>query len=170
MSRTFRDAVLSLAKRHAFARKLVNSGRLSIPHVHAASPLNMPDTPGESFQSALIPGAPAADAPVRGPGSEWFLDYVHGAFTLVTFGDSIPAMAAASLARDRVPCRIVRVGGRQGGEGIALEDRAGLLGERYDGKPGTCDLFRPDQHVAARWRRFDAEAVRRAIARATAND
>ncbi len=43
VSRTFRDAVLALAKRHAFARKLVNSGRLSVPHVYAASPLQTPD-------------------------------------------------------------------------------------------------------------------------------
>ena len=66
MSRTFRDAVLALAKRHAFARKLVNSGRLSIPHVYAASPLSTPDAPGESFEAAQVPGAPATDAPVRG--------------------------------------------------------------------------------------------------------
>jgi 3-(3-hydroxy-phenyl)propionate hydroxylase len=170
VSRTFRDAVLGLAKRHAFARKLVNSGRLSLPHVHAASPLNTHDASGESFASVQVPGAPAADAPVRGPGSHWFLDYVQGGFTLVAFGDAVPAAAAASLAHDRIPCRVVRVGANAGGDGIALEDRDGLLRERYDGKPGTCYLFRPDQHIAARWRRFDADAVRRAIAHATAND
>ena len=43
MSRTFRDAVLALAKHHAFARRLVNSGRLSVPHVYTESPLNTPD-------------------------------------------------------------------------------------------------------------------------------
>jgi len=35
VSRTFRDAVLSLARRHPFARTLVNSGRLSVPAVLA---------------------------------------------------------------------------------------------------------------------------------------
>jgi 3-(3-hydroxy-phenyl)propionate hydroxylase len=33
VSRTFRDAVLALARRHPFARTLVNSGRLSVPKV-----------------------------------------------------------------------------------------------------------------------------------------
>jgi 3-(3-hydroxy-phenyl)propionate hydroxylase len=65
---------------------------------------------------------------------------------------------------------VLRVGGATGSDGIALEDRAGHLRERYDGRAGTCYLFRPDQHVCARWRRFDLDAVRRAIGRATAND
>ena len=38
---------------------------------------------------------------------------------------------------------------------------------RYDAHPGTCYLIRPDQHVAARWRRFDVAAVRAALARAS---
>ena len=43
VSRAFRDAVLGLAKKHAFARRLVNSGRLSVPSILADSPLNTPD-------------------------------------------------------------------------------------------------------------------------------
>jgi 3-(3-hydroxy-phenyl)propionate hydroxylase len=42
------------------------------------------------------------------------------------------------------------------------------VGQRYDGQPGTVYLIRPDQHVAARWRRFDAAAVRAALQRALA--
>jgi 3-(3-hydroxy-phenyl)propionate hydroxylase len=44
----------------------------------------------------------------------------------------------------------------------------GLLAQRYDARPGTAYLLRPDQHVAARWRRFDLAAVRAAVARAAA--
>ncbi len=169
-SRTFRDAVLALAKHHAFARKLVNSGRLSVPRVHTESPLNTPDRPGESFTGAMVPGAPAADAPVTGPGSSWFLDYLHNGFTLLTFGDAVPTDVAAALARERIPCRILQEGGRLADGRILIRDSGGLLGDRYDGKPGTCYLFRPDQHVCARWRIFDAKVVRAAIARATCND
>ncbi len=50
--------------------------------------------------------------------------------------------------------------------GEDLLDAAGVLRERYDGNPGTVYLIRPDQHVAARWRQFDADAVRAALARA----
>ena len=42
-----------------------------------------------------------------------------------------------------------------------------MLAERYDAKPGTTYLFRPDQHVCARWRDFDLTQTRAAIARAT---
>ena len=49
----------------------------------------------------------------------------------------------------------------------ALHDLHGLAARRYDARPGTCYLIRPDQHVAARWRRFDATAVRAALARAS---
>ena len=49
--------------------------------------------------------------------------------------------------------------------GTDLLDGAGTLTERYDGRPGTVYLFRPDQHVAARWRRFDAKKIEAAIAR-----
>jgi 3-(3-hydroxy-phenyl)propionate hydroxylase len=170
VSRLFRDAVLGLAKRHAFARRLVNSGRLSTPFIHAASLLNTPDRPGESFAGTMVPGAPAADAPVLARGSRWLLDCLHGGFTLLTFDDAVPPDAAAALARDLLPCRVVQVGGSPGGGRAALIDPTGLVAERYDGKPGTCYLFRPDQHVCARWRSFDIADVRAAIARATAND
>jgi len=177
MSRTFRDAVLSLARHHAFARRLVNSGRLSVPAILTSSPLNTPDR--DHFAGAMVPGAPAADAPVVGPGSKWFVDYVGGAFTLLVFGDGVSPSAAAGLLRDRIGCRVVHVrAGAAGAAGdagadadsqIGIGDGAGLLAKRYDGRPGTCYLFRPDQHVCARWRAFDLGAVRAAIARATGN-
>ena len=56
-SRTFRNAVLALAKQYPFARRLVNSGRLSVPAVLGRSPLNTADTEGDMFASAMVPGA-----------------------------------------------------------------------------------------------------------------
>ena len=47
--RNFRDAVLALARKHAFARLLVNAGRMSLPGVYAASRLNVGECGGRSI-------------------------------------------------------------------------------------------------------------------------
>jgi 3-(3-hydroxy-phenyl)propionate hydroxylase len=163
VSRVFRDAVLGLARDFPFARKLVNSGRLSVPTVLVDSTLNTPDA--EPFAGAMVPGAPAADAPVSGAQGRWLLDYLGGTFVLLAFGSGITASQARALAAGDVPCRVVTIGGDAPD---ALVDTAGLVAARYDGTAGTCYLFRPDQHVCARWRSFNPTRVRAAIARGCA--
>jgi 3-(3-hydroxy-phenyl)propionate hydroxylase len=172
VSRVFRDAVLELAKEHPFARRLVNSGRLSVPAILADSPLNSPDADADFAKGpgAMIPGAPAADAPVKGPDGPWLLRYLESGFTLLAFGNAVPADAVAALARAAIPCRVVQVGGGPVPGVAVIDDAEGLAARRYDARHGTVYLLRPDQHVAARWRAFDLGRVRAAIAHATCND
>jgi 3-(3-hydroxy-phenyl)propionate hydroxylase len=170
-SRLFRDAVLELAKQYAFARRLVNSGRLSVPAVLTDSELNTPDVDADfaTGPGTMTPGAPAADAPVEGPAGGWLLAHLAGEFTLLTFEMTLPARAIEALESASIPCRVLQVT-RTGAFGRAvIVDREGLVAKRYDARDGTAILFRPDQHVCARWRRFDLDSVRVAIARATAN-
>ena len=47
--RCYRDAVLALARKHAFARVLVNAGRMSLPGVYATSRLNVGERAGRSI-------------------------------------------------------------------------------------------------------------------------
>ena len=172
VSRTFRDAVLLLARRHAFARQLVNSGRLSLPSTLLASPLNTPDaTP---FAARMAPGSPAVDAPVRGDAGAWLLDYLSQGFTLLVFEPDVPQADLlrdlSALAADPIACESVLVAAmaERLPDGVrAVAPASGLFSERYDGRPGTVYLFRPDQHVCARWRGFDLTQTRAAIARAT---
>lgn len=166
-SKAFRDATLLLAKHHAFARRLVNSGRLSQPTVLDPSPLNSGDRSGESFDCAVPLGGPAVDAPVHGMRGPWLLSYLQHGFTLMIFDDAAPADAVGALADDAIPCNVVQVGGRAASGACRIEDCEGILAARYDARPGTCYLFRPDQHLCARWRAFELQEVRRAIARAT---
>lgn len=160
VSRLFRDAVLELTKRHAFARTLVNSGRLSVPSVLRDSPLNTPDT--DAFSGAMVPGAAAADAPVvHADGSTgWLLRECHVAqFTALVFGQGEAAeRSLAELRASDRPLHVVRMeDGARGSE---------LAAQRYDARPGTVYLLRPDQHVCARWRAPSAAQVRGAVDRA----
>lgn len=177
-SRSFRNAVLNLAREHPFARGLVNSGRLSLPTAYADTPLNTPDD--DTYASRMTPGAVALDAPVQAAdGSDaWWLSYLDGRFVLALFCGGLQPEAAVldalqALSAGPAPVRIVLVG-----DGAPLDappqfsvahDTQGHLVQRYDARPGTCYLLRPDQHLAARWRAFDAAAVAQALARALGN-
>jgi len=174
-SRTFRDAVLRLARDCAFARRLVNSGRLSVPATLRDSPLNTPDE--EPFTGAMVPGAPITDAPMRlGDRPCWFLRQTGNAFALVHFmgaDDRPPEAMCALAAGSDIPLRLLAItpaGARPppAPRGITLiEDTEELLAARLDARPGTTYLLRPDQHVCARWRHLDPPRVRAAMARAT---
>jgi 3-(3-hydroxy-phenyl)propionate hydroxylase len=166
-SRAFRDAALLLAKHHPFARRLVNSGRLSLPTTLDGSILSTRDSGGEAFASVVPLGGPAVDAPVEGPRGGWLLSYLDAGFTLLVFGTAVPADAVEALASDANPCNVVQVGGKPASGASRIDDSERLLAARYDGKPGLCYLFRPDQHLCARWHRFDLPSVRAAIMRAT---
>jgi len=172
-SRTFRNAVLQLARRHPFARKLVNSGRLSVPSFYSTSSLNTPDT--DAFATDMEPGAPMEDAPIAVEGRNgWLLDQVGNRFRLLIYAYD-PANVAldglASLAEARIPVAPIVVSpeaGKRAGVRV-LHDVKGLVAKRYDARDGTAFLLRPDQHVCARWRSVDAGKVRAALARATCN-
>jgi 3-(3-hydroxy-phenyl)propionate hydroxylase len=159
-ARTLRDAVLSLAAEVPAGRALVNSGRLSVPSTLHHSPLNTPDV--EAFDGWMVPGAPVDDAPVQGH-APWLLPHLGSDFVLMFFGTPDAAQREALAA---LPLKTLLVDGEAAGF-ERVQDLQGLVAKRFDARPGTCHLIRPDQHVAARWRRFDAAAVRQALARAT---
>ncbi len=179
VSRVFRDAVLTLAREHAFARQLVNSGRLSVPAVLHESTLNTADE--ETFAGQMVPGASCADAPLTDTQGreQWLLAQLGGRFTALVFCRAGEALASGTraaldaLAAGAVPMHFVAV---LEGEGAApaglpsgtsvLRDVDGLAAQRYDARDGACYLIRPDQHVCARWRHADAPRVERALKRA----
>lgn len=178
VSRAFRNAVLELAREAPFARPFVNSGRLSVPAILRESALNTPDS--DAFAGKMVPGAPAADGRIRVNGrDEWLLTFLardNGGvnhkgtgFTALYFAgdaDADKAMAetAKAMAQDTIPVTVYAIGNPNAApQGLAvIEDAAGHLARRYDGRPGTVYLLRPDHHVTARWRAADIAAIRRA--------
>ncbi len=171
ISLLFRNAVLSLARHHPFARTLVNSGRLSVPAVLHESALNTPDA--DSFMGGVALGAAAADAPLqRADGSnDWLLRHLCGGFTALAYGDESgrAAQAVQEASAGAAPVKIVSVvpaGGTCAPH--QLLDRDGLVAQRYGLQPGSVVLLRPDQHVCARWHAPAPAAVRTALRRALA--
>jgi 3-(3-hydroxy-phenyl)propionate hydroxylase len=181
ISKLFRNAVLELARSQPFARKLVNSGRLSMPSFLVHSALNTPDA--EAFAGDMVPGAPLDDAPVRVAGQDaWLLDQLGHRFVLLAFADRADALdgaqaalqaQSAALAAQPVPVQVIWVTAPGAGAPagmVTLHDRDGLMAQRLDARPGCGYLIRPDQHVAARWRALDVDRLQAALRRATGHE
>lgn len=179
-SMDFRNATLELARDFPFAQRHVNSGRLSVPAVLTTSALNTPDT--DKFGGSLVPGAVAADARVEvGGRHSWLLELIGHSFSLIIFADATDEVRLpnptelAEVAQSVGPLSALVVAPKGGlkqavPKGYRLvTDVDGQVAKRYDGLAGTTYLIRPDQHICARFRRFDARAVRAALLRATCN-
>jgi 3-(3-hydroxy-phenyl)propionate hydroxylase len=171
ISRLFRDAVLALSKTQPFARTLVNSGRLSLPATLHGSTLNTADA--DAFAGRMMPGSAAADAPILRPDGStgWLLCELGTGFTaLIAAGNEGDALAHAiqDFNGPGAPVKVLRVATEADTAAADVIDKDGLLARRYDLLPGTVYLFRPDQHVCARWREPDAAQVRSAIKHALA--
>jgi 3-(3-hydroxy-phenyl)propionate hydroxylase len=120
-----------------FARSLINSGRLSTPTVYSDTPLSTPDAPLRR----------------RTDGSRvWLLNLLGPRFTLLYSGEELPCTLPAHV-------RLLRIG-------WDVDDEAGLFQQRFDARPGSAFLVRPDQHLCARFRRIDARTLEASVRRA----
>lgn len=138
----FRNEVLNLAEDHPFARKLINSGRLSQPCSLADMPLQ---TPGGALVGHVVP-----DAPLEIDGTTtWLISEVQGAFTLVHLGEvEVPS---------GLPCETLHISEDIDVSGMA-RDRLG-----WD----CAYVLRPDGHVCAVFNEVSRDAVRSSVIRAT---
>ncbi len=144
ISRLFRDAVLGLAGQHAFARPLVNSGRLSVPCVYDDFALIGPDA--LNGPTVTRPGAACPDAPMNGG---FLLDALGGDFAILALGGKTP---------EHDTLRVVHVAEPDDG-----------LRTRYMGDASfAVYLIRPDQHIVARWPSYDKEAIDASLVNALA--
>ena len=142
-----RDAVMGLARRHDFARRIVDMGRMSVAHDYADGPLTT--SGGGAFPNAALTLPDGTDGAVsdllRGLGARGLIVAGPGA---AVPADVSPRMRVVSTDPASPHPRIA---------GPALD---GLVGE------GEVLVLRPDQHVAARLHRPDPAAIRAAVARA----
>ncbi len=158
-ARAYRDAVLTLAEHHDFARRMVNSGRLSLPHPMLDSPLNPPTT--ASWPDCLPPGSPATDAPIA---DGWLIDKLQGWTVLHIEPTPQKHSPSGRGLGERLPTCTNPL---PEGEGVAWRvitvPPSTPAAARYAAPPGACILFRPDQHVLALFHYYDPARIQSAI-------
>jgi len=156
ISRAFRDGVLALAATEPMARRLVNSGRLSVATCYDGSPLNGPDGFATDECPATRPGAAAVDAPLA---DGWLLDALGSGFVAVCFCREQASARAFQRARGRLEPALPL-------QNLIVTDPIACARYGAERLPAYY-LFRPDQHVAARWRQPEADGVTGALTRAS---
>jgi 3-(3-hydroxy-phenyl)propionate hydroxylase len=142
----FRDEVLALARDLPFARRMINSGRLSQPCSLADKPLQTPNA-----DAPLTIGNACVDAPVslnNKPG--YLLEHLQSGFCLLSTSQQIfENICGLPLLQT----------------GHNMIDSEGLVAKRYG--TGWTYLIRPDQHVAAAWQNPSPDDIAEALTRAT---
>jgi len=157
-SKIFRNAVLTLARDQAFARPLVNSGRLSLPTSYPPAPTDGTALSCIGVDALIATGAPADTRPgapcpdVKLSATVFLIDRLGRDFTLLAIDTQVP---------DNFASHGITV------SGLTIETSqsdSDAIGKRYlGGAKSAVYLIRPDRHIVARWSAFDENAVERAM-------
>lgn len=172
MERLLRDATLRLSSSQAFARALVNGGRMSVANEYNLSASIIADREAEAnLPKKVMPGRVALNGALMQQGrAAQLLDFAGDAFLAVIFADSAASFAPmavrmAELEAGATPIKFVVVAadGEACGEISVLKDESGLVRTQYGASDGTIYLLRPDMHVGWRSRAFDLAALEAAV-------
>jgi len=173
--RLMRDSVLSLSLSQGFASDLMH-WRTSRAHIYATSALNSPSD--DKFDGGPGLGEAVRDVALAEGGHllpKLFAAGAKAGFRLFVYADKDTLASASALlavARKQSPIvqRVLIMADKapkdDSGADIVIVDSNGHFAARYDARPGTVYLLRPDMHVCARWRNATGADVSQALNRA----
>jgi 3-(3-hydroxy-phenyl)propionate hydroxylase len=175
MERIFRNATIHLAKKHAFARSLVNTGRMAVANPYSQSPLTAPDLPQSHS--------------VQNVGFKW-ADSSAGRFNqLLQWAAGMPLLLMWADGKEPLPPSLVRLMQAQANAGHLRSvivsatqqaparehvlDAAGRLAQAC-GLPASASslswaLIRSDSYLAARGQALTPRALNAALSRLQAS-
>lgn len=156
LEKRFRDAALSLARQHVFARQFVNTGRMAVPNPYTRSAA-CDRTGGLSVQNVAFEWADGSRGEVND-----LLRWADGRLLVLLFGGASPAaLARVRSLTETAPLRCVQV--------VGADERPAAREYVRDPKghlQGACHVFghawalvRPDSYVAATGESVDAALV-----------
>jgi 3-(3-hydroxy-phenyl)propionate hydroxylase len=156
VEKVFRDAALSLARQHVFARQFVNTGRMAIANPYTRSSA-CDRSGGQSVQNVGFDWPDGSRGEVND-----LLRWADGRLLVLLFGSASPAaLARLQSLSETAPVRCVQV--------VGPDDRPGAIEHIRDPKghlQGACHVFghawalvRPDSYVAATGEAVDASLV-----------
>ncbi len=185
----FRDAVLTLAKRHQFARLLINSGRLYTPDTQPAVDTDVAAEPITTFNQ-VRPGEVCIDAPIlHHDKPNWLLNILGNQTTLMT---ALPVIDTHQTLQDTLSglkhlisrfhlikeidpdAQLVLIGENyqtamnklsteEQADVHLITDNLNYIADRYVTTPGATWLIRPDNYVISAWQHWHTQHIKRTL-------
>lgn len=156
VEKLFRDAAISLARQHVFARQFVNTGRMAIANPYTRSSA-CEATGGQSVQNVSFEWPDGSKGLVND-----LLAWADGHLLVLLFGDA-PHQALQRLRRlgETAPVRCVQVLGQDDLPGAVehVRDPKGHLQAACHVFGHAWALLRPDSYIAATGETVDADVV-----------
>jgi 3-(3-hydroxy-phenyl)propionate hydroxylase len=160
IERVYRSAAIALAKRHAFARPLINTGRMAVANPYTRSRACLYRTgsaAGQSVQNVAFRWANGREGRVN-----QLLDWAGSDLLLLCFGPlSKAALARLAGLAGTTPLRVVQVvGTADAAQAVEhVRDTLGHLRGACQVQAGDWALVRPDGYLAASGHAIDGELV-----------
>jgi 3-(3-hydroxy-phenyl)propionate hydroxylase len=174
MERVFRNATIELAKKHMFARSLVNTGRMAVANPYSQSPITAPDLPqSHSVQNVGFKWANGSAGRLN-----QLLQWAGGKPLLLVWADGKQALPSGlvSLLQKHAGAgqlRSVIVGASKASARERIVDTQGQLFQAC-GLPARASnlswaLIRSDSYLAARGQALTPSALNAALSRLQAS-